>query len=189
MTRLAKPRQALLGGRGGPGISSYYTILVYCSILKIMKKNNALITLAVVIFIIILGGLFYYPNIGKESVVTDVPCLIAKVPLRQHLHPVLKIFVGDAQEIVPANIGLGGSCERALHTHDDGGTIHVEAQDARNYVLGDFFGVWGKSLQRTGYSLEVKVGGSIYADDPTKILFKDKQEIELRYKLGPVNNP
>ncbi len=140
--------------------------------------NNKWIWWAVGIAIV-LGILFYIPRIGKKTVATDVPCLIPNMPLLQHIHPILKIVVDGAQEAVPANIGLV-SCERALHTHDESGTLHIEAQDKRGYTLGDFFGVWGKTIKRSGYAVTMTIDNAPNTE-LEKLLLKDKQEIVLTY--------
>lgn len=130
--------------------------------------------------IIILGILFYIPRIRKQTIATDVPCLIANVPIKQHIHPVLKITIDGKAEAIPANIGLA-SCERALHTHDDTGTLHVEAQDSREYTVGDFFTVWGKQIDKPGYTLIMTVDGKPNTELRT-LKLKDKQEIILEYR-------
>ncbi len=53
-------------------------------------------------------------------------------------------------QLIPANIGLLPNCNRPLHTHDASGTIHVETDENRDYVLGDFFFVWGKIFNNSG---------------------------------------
>src|SRR3989338_2181630 len=107
--------------------------------------NNKWIWITIIV-IIVLGILFYIPRMGKKTVATDVPCLTPNLPLLQHTHPHLVITIDGAAQKIPANIGLA-ACERALHTHDDSGTLHVEAQDKREYTLGDFFSVWGEPLE------------------------------------------
>lgn len=134
----------------------------------------------VVGIVVVLGILFYIPRMGKKTMVTNVPCLVANMPLTQHIHPVLKITVDEINEEVPANIGLG-ACERALHTHDTIGTLHVEAQDSRAYTLGDFMSVWGKTIERKGYEVTMKINGKENTDFGA-LLLKDKQEIVLEYK-------
>jgi len=129
--------------------------------------------------VIILGILFYIPRMGKQTRVTDVPCLVATMPLKQHIHPVLKITVDGTREIIPASIGLDG-CERALHMHDDSGTLHVETQDDRVYTLGDFMTVWGKTIKRSGYAVTMTVDDKPSTDLGTLVL-KDKQQILLIY--------
>ena len=145
-----------------------------------MTNNKSKIIIGVVVLLLILGALFYWPRLGKKKIVTDVPCLAPGIPLQQHIHPELKIVVGDKPQPMPANVGLTGGCERALHTHDDTGIIHVESQDSREYTLGDFFSVWGEPLQRLGYRLEVKVDGQV-SGELGNLKFKDKQKVELVY--------
>lgn len=130
--------------------------------------------------VIILGILFYIPRRGKQTTATDVPCLIANVPLKQHIHPVLKITIDGKAEAIPANIGLD-SCERAVHTHDDTGTLHVEAQDSREYTVGDFFTVWKKQINKPDYTLVMTVDGTPNTELGT-LKLKDKQEIILEYR-------
>lgn len=117
---------------------------------------------------------------NNGGVGTNVPCLVPNLPLTQHIHPHLQILVDDVQEFIPINAGLTG-CERALHTHDDTGEIHVESQDTRQYTLGDFMGVWNKPFNRDGYNLETTVDGQL-VQDPAGILFKDGQHIVMNYK-------
>lgn len=116
---------------------------------------------------------------GEISAVS-VPCLNENQPLLQHIHPILKIFVNGQAEKVPADIGLSVTCEKALHTHDDTGELHVEAQDLRAYTLGDFFEVWNKPFQRDGFYLQASVDGQ-EVSDPAGIILKDKEEIILNY--------
>lgn len=130
--------------------------------------------------VIILGILFYIPRRGKQTITTDVPCLIANIPLQQHIHPILKITVDGVSEAIPANIGLA-SCERALHTHDETGTLHTEAQDSREYILDDFFTVWGKTIERKGYIVSMTVDKK-QNTELGSLKLKDKQEIILEYR-------
>lgn len=130
--------------------------------------------------VIILGILFYIPRMGKQTVSTDVPCLVANMPIKQHIHPVLKITIDGKAEAIPANTGLA-SCERALHTHDETGTLHVEAQDSREYTVGDFFTVWGKQIDKPGYTVTMTVDGKPNAEIEN-LKLKDKQEIILEYR-------
>ncbi|MFH0806137.1 MAG: hypothetical protein V1885_00160 [Candidatus Brennerbacteria bacterium] len=149
-----------------------------------MKTKTWMWTIGIVV---VLGALFMYPRLngGKagSGIGSGVPCLVPNVSLVQHIHPVLTITVDGVREEIPANIGLA-ECERAVHTHDDDaaqGIIHVESQDRRSYVLGDFFGVWGKSLVREGYALTATADGEAATDTAT-IVFKDGQDIRLNYQ-------
>jgi len=149
-----------------------------------MKKNKNTV-IFVIIIVIVIVFLFLYPRLtaknGKNKS-SNVPCLVPNLPLVQHIHPQLTILIDDKPEFLPAGIGIG-ACEKVIHTHDDdatAGIIHVESQDARQYTLGDFMSVWGKSFEREGYRLEAKVDGQI-APDPKSIILKDGEKIIMNY--------
>jgi hypothetical protein len=81
-----------------------------------------------------------------------------------HVHVHLDIFVNGVQERIPAGAGIvpprasealpGGTfvdagsndCLYWLHVHANDGIIHVEAPAQQNFVLGQFFDVWGQPL-------------------------------------------
>ena len=93
----------------------------------------------------------------------------------------LYIEIDGVSQTIPANIGLNDVCERAIHTHDATGTIHVEAQAQRDYVLNDFFDVWGEKIIKDGYDLIMTVDSKDFKEYGSLFL-KDKQEIKLVYK-------
>jgi hypothetical protein len=145
-----------------------------------MRKNKST-WIIIVIVIVLLGFLFVYPRIkqGSDPGSFAVPCLSPNKPLLQHIHPHIAIFTDGVEEKVPANIGLVG-CERALHTHDSTGELHVEAQDKREYTFGDFMSVWGKDFEREGYVLRATVDGEEILN-PAGVIFEDGQRIVLEY--------
>ncbi len=112
--------------------------------------------------------------------VANLPCLLPNVQLALHWHPELKILVDGEQEALPADLGLEGSCPRPIHTHDTTGIIHIEAQVVRDYLLGEFFGLWGKTIDREGYDLVMTVD-----EKPSlelgNLVMKDGQKIVLSY--------
>ncbi len=129
----------------------------------------------------VLGGLFALTKLERNKVLTDVPCLVPNLPLVIHIHPELEIEVDGVREIVPKDIGVGGVCERALHTHDETGQLHVEAQVVRDYHLQDFFDVWGRGIEREGYEVSMMVDG-VVSTEYGGLLLKDEQKIGLSYK-------
>ena len=139
-------------------------------------KNHKSIIAGLVLLALIIVGFFFWPRKGSTPV-DGVSCLDPSIStLKQHIHPHLQIFIDDKNEEIPANIGLSSDCEKALHTHDTDGIIHVEAQDTRQYTLGDFFSVWDKKIDRFGYKLKMNLPGK-----PEELILKDKQEIILKY--------
>ena len=147
--------------------------------------TNKAILLWVIALVVIIGGLLLYPRlISRNSAGGSVPCLISGIPLVQHIHPTLAIYVDGVQETIPHDIGLSGLCERAIHTHDTNGVIHVEAQDSRNYMLGDFFSVWEKPFERPGYSLAMTIQG-VSSTEAANLILQDGQMIVIRYQKSP----
>lgn len=82
--------------------------------------------------------------------------------LKTHTHSHLSLFYKGVQIAVPYGIGIiqpfqinsgfveGGKGYYWLHTHDATGIVHVESPDNRAYTLGNFFDVWGQSLDAHG---------------------------------------
>ncbi len=151
-----------------------------------MEKNNKSIVLGAVLLYIVFVGFLVWAKSHKKGaapqtadVSATVPYVIANLPLTQHIHPELTIFVDGVEEKIPANTGLGLQ-HRVLHTHDEDGVVHVESQDTREYTLGDFMGVWGKSLDRQGYTLEMTVDSAV-SSERGDLKLKDGQKIVLNY--------
>ncbi|MGA7747706.1 MAG: hypothetical protein WBA06_07640 [Candidatus Aquilonibacter sp.] len=117
-----------------------------------------------------------------------VGCDVTEV-FTEHLHAHLAIEHRGARVRVPANIGLVTAgyavlCLYWLHTHDDSGTIHVEAPGG-NFRLADFFAVWGQPLSATRvgpYTGHVRayVDGAPYLGAPQNIPLRDGEHITLR---------
>jgi hypothetical protein len=107
----------------------------------------------------------------------------------EHLHPHLTIEHSGVPLAIPANVGFvqaGGTvlCIYWLHTHDESGTIHVEAPGG-NFTLADFFAVWGQPLSGTQigpYTGQVRayVNGAPYKGAPQSIPLLDGEQITLR---------
>ncbi len=133
--------------------------------------------------VLILAALFIYPKLNKQenAYAGDLTCLSSNLPQIQHFHPKLRISVNGGEEVVPANAGLSGNCHLPLHTHAADNVIHVESQVVKDYTLGQFLEVWGKSIQREGYDLTMSVDGKP-SNELENLVFRDNQEIVLSYK-------
>lgn len=145
--------------------------------MKIRNWIYALIALVIVLF-----GFNIYGTYTKHTIARPMPCLDPDVFLEQHQHAVLQIVVDGVLEKIPTDIGITETCHTALHTHDDTGTIHVEAQDLHAYTLGEFFNVWQRPIERTGYTLTTFVDGKKYNKLPQNIVLQDQQQLLLSYK-------
>lgn len=148
-----------------------------------MKTRNWILVL--ILLAIVLLGFNMYGAYKKQIAIRPVPCLDPEVFLQQHQHPTLQIVVDGKIEPIPTNIGISETCESALHTHDTSGTLHVEAQDVYAYTLGDFFRVWKKPIERSGYILTTFIDAQKYDGAPEDIVLKDKQQLILSYVRIP----
>ncbi|MEX0672739.1 MAG: hypothetical protein WDZ82_01310 [Candidatus Paceibacterota bacterium] len=115
---------------------------------------------------------------------TNVACLPnGHTNLAVHIHPALSITVDGEPESIPANTGVNAGCMAEVHTHDTSGLLHVETVERSRIdelTLADFFDVWGKDLEREGYTLTARVDGEVI-EDPAGLTFEDEQQIELEY--------
>jgi len=120
-----------------------------------------------------------------------------------HIHQHLDIFVNGKHEPVPQGIGIyDGQYLTELHTHDGTGIMHVESPTARNFDLGQFFGVWGVRLNADcvgGYCKNVPAGqatpwkvyinGQPYTGDPAALQLQEHQEIAFVIGKPPKQIP
>ena len=120
-----------------------------------------------------------------------VPCESAE-KLTYHVHARLRIYNGGQPITVPQGIGIEATCIYWLHTHDTSGLIHVEAPGRRDFVLRQFFGVWGQPLDSTHVlnlaadtprSVKAWLDGKEWMDDPGTIPLQDGYDIVLAF--GP----
>jgi hypothetical protein len=113
-------------------------------------------------------------------------------PLAMHEHANLQIFVHGEKATIPVNVGIDeadGAIE-SLHTHDDSGTVHIESETARQFTLGEFFGVWGVRLTPSciggycngdGNRLRVYVDGEEVSGDPRDVPLDDQTVIVVTF--------
>jgi len=152
-----------------------------------MDKNKSR-AIGIIVVVVILVVLFMLPRFtdGSRKMVTGwndmgVDCLAGHENANLHIHPILKITVNGKSETVPANIGIVRSCMAEVHTHDASGTIHIESVAAdKTFTLEQFFGIWGMTLERDGYTVAMIVDGKANTEMGA-LLLKDHQEISLSY--------
>lgn len=130
---------------------------------------------------------------------SDVPARVASAGLDmgpmgmvEHYHPQLRITINGTEISVPANIGVDPAtgAMSALHTHEEDGTIHIEADKSGEvFTLGQLFTQWGVKLTPTqiggvqakpGQHVTVTSDGTPVAGNPVNLRLKPEQEIELR---------
>jgi hypothetical protein len=125
----------------------------------------------------------------------DLTTLPGHQGLVLHFHVHLDIFVNGKHVTVPAFVGInvGAGWLTELHTHDTRGVIHVEAQKARNFRLGQFFSEWAVFLnahQIGGYKgLKWYLDGQLQTGNPQNLVFKPHQEIAIVVGKPPAKIP
>lgn len=61
----------------------------------------------------------------------------------------LSISINGAELTIPSDIGISDGVLRPLHTSDTTGKINLESKCPREFILGDFFKIWGKNFNST----------------------------------------
>ena len=122
---------------------------------------------------------------AKEKVVTwagsDISCLPnGHKNLAMHIHSKLTIVVDGVPELIPTSIGDTKDCMAEVHTHDASGAIHAEGIVFKEITLKDFFAVWGKNIEREGYTLSASVAG-VLVENPADIVIEDGKDIVYTY--------
>ena len=153
-------------------------------------RNSNFKTLAAVIGIgVVLVALFAWPRIKDSNRAlkrawkdANVKCLSqGHTNVNLHIHPHLTVRVDGVEEVISAEIGIVPGCMAEVHTHDATGTIHLESLErGKTFTLGQFFAVWGRPIERNGYTLTATVDDSPLSD-PAALTLKDGQKIVLEY--------
>ncbi|PIN81887.1 hypothetical protein COV11_00845 [Candidatus Woesearchaeota archaeon CG10_big_fil_rev_8_21_14_0_10_30_7] len=169
------------------------------------KIRNWLIFL---VFAILLGwGLFVSIKNNQSKVDLSVELSEGKkseVPSGSvHWHPKISIIIDGEQVSIPSDLGYGtgkmvdthlsGMRMSPIHTHDSGGTIHLEnnnpSSKPETLSLGYFFYVWNKTFNSTCIfeyctdkgSLKLFVNGKENFEFEN-YLMRDKDQIRIEYK-------
>jgi hypothetical protein len=116
--------------------------------------------------------------------------------LVEHFHAHLDIYVNGKKVAVPALVGInaGAGYLTELHTHDARGVIHIEAQKARDFTLGQFFAEWGIYLDSNcagAYCNGLKwyLDGKRQTGNPASLVLKSHQEIAIVVGKPPARIP
>jgi len=135
---------------------------------------------------------------GAGGTVDGIQCE-ATEQVTMHIHAHLALFVNGKQLQVPQLVGIvptgdQSACLYWIHTHDPSGIIHVEAPDVQQYVLGNFFDIWGEDLRRGQVGpyqglVTAFVNGAKYDGDLAQIPLRAHQQITLEVGTPVVPPP
>lgn len=81
-----------------------------------------------------------------RAAVSGVGCLGT---INYHQHSLVSIYKDGTRLGLPDNVGRSG-CTYELHTHDVIGMVHMEADVAKKFTLGQFFALWNQPLGAGG---------------------------------------
>ena len=107
------------------------------------------------IFIVILGLISWgiYAMLSTAGSYDNLPASQMNIGGHQnialHIHSGLTIKINGTEQEIPVNIGILPGIMRPLHTHDGTGEIHIEGPYKRDFTLGEFFEIWGETLNAT----------------------------------------
>jgi hypothetical protein len=137
-----------------------------------------------------------YGSLADRLLPLDLTTLGGHNGLVEHFHAHLDIFVDGKKVAVPALIGInpGAGYLTELHTHDSRGVIHIEAQKARDFTLGQFVAEWGIYLDSRcmgAYCNGLKwyVDGKQQTGNPAGLVLKSHQEIAIVIGKPPAKIP
>jgi hypothetical protein len=136
-----------------------------------------------------------YQYLADRLAPLDLTTLGGHNGLVLHFHTHIDIFVDGKKVKVPALVGInpGAGYLTELHTHDDRGVIHIEAQKSRPFTLGQFFAEWAVYLDAHsigGYSgMNWYLNGKQQTGNPQTLVFKPHQEIAFVVGKAPAKIP
>jgi hypothetical protein len=136
-----------------------------------------------------------YLYLADRLVPLDLTTLGGHNGLVLHFHTHIDIFVNGKKVKVPALVGInaGAGWLTELHTHDDRGVIHIEAQKKRDFTVGKFFAEWAVYLDAHsigGYTgMKWYLNGKLQTGNPQTLVFAPHQEIAFVVGKPPAEIP
>jgi hypothetical protein len=129
-----------------------------------------------------------YDHLGERLDALGLPGLNEQI---FHIHSLLHVYIHGEPVTVPANIGFKEPTGpfSPIHTHDDTGIIHMEADQEYDFTIGQFFAVWGVAFSNDQLGPYKPKGDdklSVYVDgkkvsDPVNYVMKEHDNIAVGY--------
>lgn len=111
---------------------------------------GAVLGIAAIVLVAVVVAPYMDPNRNFT-----VDSCISEFSVAYHIHVRLSIAIEGSLVPVPVNTGITPTCTKPIHTHADydpasePAVLHVESPVVRNFLLGDFFHVWGQPFSST----------------------------------------
>ena len=116
-----------------------------------VKKIRNWVIFIVIIALVVFGITSLIKNNSTEKIIINENDLNFEIPKGTiHWHPHLTIRIDEETIPIPQNIGITSTIHYPMHTHDAGGTIHIENDrpTKKALVLGYLFEIWGKQFNK-----------------------------------------
>jgi hypothetical protein len=178
--------------------------------MKKPRRPSLLNTVAMFVPLALVATVFIFSNqsppaVGTQNTTGNLNCT------EIHWHALLKIYLNEDPQFIPANIGTGniglvidtglsGANASPMHTHDASGVIHIENQcpekNPETAKLGYFFKVWEKPFNSTCILdkcndgtrfVQMKVNG-IENSEFDRYAVGDEDEIVITYDKPRLNS-
>jgi hypothetical protein len=171
----------------------------YFAVDRRRKRKYMKIIIPVIIAVLaagIAGAILYQPPTAMA--ISGIECHRSE-QLNYHIHSHLDVFVNGEPQQIPSRIGIlsSPSCLYWLHTHSEDGTVHVEAPEAREFLVGQFLDIWKQTLTNSttffdsvsGLPVTAYVDGERFEGDYRTIPIESLKEIALAYGTPPKDIP
>ena len=100
-----------------------------------------------------------------------------------HFHVSLVTVHNRQPQMLPAGIGITHDCMKPLHTHSEDFIIHVEYEEPYEFVMGDFFDVWGeKNPYINSEVVSISMNGKRYNGNYRELILEDGQNIVIEFE-------
>lgn len=158
-----------------------------------MNQNRSLFFILLIFAVGAIAFLGYRSFTVPRSDVSGIPCIIpgVRIPEELHIHPTLRLIVEGDAVAIPPTLGLDFfGCERALHTHDSSGEIHIEPNYPQDFTLGQFFLMWGHDFSKSSvlgnkadelHEIVMFVDGEENTEYE-RLILRDTQDILIEYR-------
>lgn len=144
------------------------------------------------------AGTYQYFPAGGSGTGTPIAGVGCATNEHYHIHAMISFYRDGVRLGIPANIGLN-SCTYEMHTHDGTtGVVHIETEVQKDFVLGQFFALWGQNLARNNaagiagpvrfYTIDNGVL-SLYTGDPALIPLLAHREVLIVTGTAPGTVP
>jgi hypothetical protein len=154
-----------------------------------LKKPLHILIAVIVLFAVVWALGQWKPGAEEDTRKLAFVCTAHGSTISFHIHPVLTIVVNGEQIVIPANVGVTPDCMRTIHTHTGDGVIHIEAPEAHDFTLGDFFAVWNQPFSATQilgnvaddtHKVTMTINGEV-VDTYENTILRDKDQIVITY--------